>query len=207
MKSPWQIGLVAIALTGVSAYDYLYFTKRNDKKPAAEIKVSSPVSGPVEPLLAPLPEPVEEENAMDGGGSGDLRPPISLDELQAQSRQALILKEQTESVSPRSEQNALPGRLISPKPVRRIASISKIKESSIAKPIPAPQCVFSGTLIEGRKKRALVNGMPLTIGDRLGVWTLVQIEPDHIVWASGSETHRMKLKSVELLSVHRKDPL
>jgi hypothetical protein len=208
MKSPWQIGLLAFAVTGVSAYDYIFLKNRNgNKRPATEIHVTQPASGVAVPLLAPLPEPVGSEIKTDDV-PGDLRPAISLDELHALSRHAFVMKESSDSVTAYSspERGSFKGYPITEKPVRRSPSTSKIKELPDPAPLPAPQCVFSGTLIQGRKQLALVNGMPLTIGDRFGIWTLARIESDYIVLESGAETHQIELKSTELRSVRRKDP-
>jgi hypothetical protein len=51
-----------------------------------------------------------------------------------------------------------------------------------------------------------VDGTPLAIGDRLGIWQLSRIEPDYIVLVAGPETHRIALKGAELQAVRQKDP-
>jgi hypothetical protein len=208
MNSPWQLGLLAIAVTGISTYDYMFFKNRKvQKTPVTEIHVSQPISSSAEPLLARFPGPVESEKAMDVGGD-DLRPAISLDELRNLSKQAFIIKEDLESDNVPSPLRQAPvnAKRIAGKPVGSILSIAKNNNMPAAKPVPEPQCVFSGTLIEGRKKLALVNGMPMMVGDRLGMWQLAQIESDYIVLESGSKTHRIEMKSLELQSAPRKDP-
>jgi hypothetical protein len=208
MQSPWQVGLLAIAITGVSTYDFIFMKNRTaPKRPVTEIHVSQPVSGSVEPLLAPLPAPAAPEEAMDAVGE-DLRPAISLDELHTLSRQALVIKEDSESGNAASWTWRAPitKQLIARKSVRSIPSISEVNEPPVQNPLPAPQCIFSGTLIEGHKKLALVNGVPLMVGDRLGDWQLARIESDYIVLESGEKTHRIELIREELQSVRRKDP-
>lgn len=208
MKSPWQIGLLAIAVTGVSTYDYMFFKKRNvQKTPITEIHVSSPISGSTEPLLAPLPEPTGSEKAMGVEGE-NLRPTISLDELNTLSRQAFVIKEDLESNNVPSRPMREPANklIIAGKPARSLPPTVENDKAPVLSPVPAPQCIFSGTLIEGRKKLALVNGMPLMVGDRLGVWQLARIESDYIVLESGAKTHRIELIGMEIRSVSRKDP-
>ena len=208
MNSPWQVGLLALAVTGVSTYDYMFIKNRNVvKQPAIEIQSPQPVSGSGAPLLAPLPEPAISEKAMDAT-DGDLRPAISLDELHSLSKQAFIIKEDSESGSVVSQPKRAPvtRQLLVEKTERNIPLMSEINQPPIPMPLPAPQCVFSGTLIEGGIKLALVNGMPLTIGDRLGIWQLARIESDYIVLESGTKTHRVELKSGENQSALRKDP-
>jgi hypothetical protein len=208
MKSPWQIGLLAIAVTGVSTYDYMFFKNRNvQKTPVTEIHVSSPVSGAAEPLLAPLPEPAGSEKEMIVEGE-DLRPAISLDEVNALSRQAFIIKEDLapDNNHSRIMQESVTKQILTRKPARSIPLIVEKNKAQILSPAPAPQCMFSGTLIEGRKKLALVNGMPLMVGDQLGVWQLARIESDYIVLESGAKTHRIELNGMEIKSLPRKDP-
>jgi hypothetical protein len=208
MKSPWQIGLLAIAVTGVSTYDYMFFKNRNVQKiPVTEIHLSSPISGAAEPLLAPLPESAGSEKAMSVEGE-DLRPAISLDELNTLSRQAFVIKEDLGPSNSyyRPMREPIAKQIIAGKPVRSIPPIVENNKALALSPTPAPQCVFSGTLIEGRKKLALVNGIPLMIGDRLGSWQLARIEPDHIVLEAGAKTHRIELNGMEIRSVPGKDP-
>jgi hypothetical protein len=208
MKSPWQIGLLAIAVTGVSTYDYMFFKNRNvQKTPITEIHVSSPISSSAEPLLAPLPEPTGSEKAMGVEGE-NLRPAISLDELNVLSRQAFVIKEDLESnnISSMPMREPASKRIIAGKHARSLPPIVENDKDPVLNIVPAPQCKFSGTMIEGRKKVALVNGMPLMVGDRLGVWQLARIESDYIVLESGAKSHRIELNRMEIRSVPRKDP-
>jgi hypothetical protein len=67
---------------------------------------------------------------------------------------------------------------------------------------PAPHYVFSGTLIEGENKLALVDGSPLSVGDRLGIWQLARIEPDYIILEVGKESYRIELKGAGPQAAH-----
>jgi hypothetical protein len=208
MKSPWQLGLLAIAVTGVSTYDYLYFAKRNQKPAAIAIQVAQPAAEIAEPLLAPLPESAAPESTEESIGE-DLQPPISLDELQKLSRQPYVAKDFSEVNSktswPRrdpfteSQRSELQAKEISVMPIKR--------EMPVQRPKPAPQCIFSGTLLDGSNRLALVDGMPLSIGDRLKGWQLVRIESDYIVFESGKESHRIELAGFILQTALRKDSL
>jgi hypothetical protein len=72
--------------------------------------------------------------------------------------------------------------------------------------LPAPKCIFSGTLIEQDKRLALVDGVPLSVGDRLGSWQLSRIEPDYIILEAGNVTHRVELQGMGLQVARRENP-
>jgi hypothetical protein len=208
MKSPWQIGLLAIAVTGVSTYDYMFFKNRNAKTtPVAAIQLSSPVSGAAEPLLAPLPESAGSEAAPIGEG-GALRPAISLDEVNSLSKQPFVIKEDWESAKALAQpaRASVGNQAVAAKPVRGIPARLEINKEPVLNSEPSPRCVFSGTLIDGHKKLALVNGMPLMVGDRLGLWQLARIESDYIVLESGAKAQRIELSGMEIRPMPVKDP-
>jgi hypothetical protein len=210
MKSPWQLGFLALAVTGVSTYDYVFFKNYRSQKPAAiQMTAPQPAALSEEPLLSPGPEPADAVNST-GPASEESRPSISREDLLRQARQMFVSRDYSESDlsgswpdrDPFATQEAV-DRLPSNIPV-----IPAQKEAPVPQPQtqPAPQCIFSGTLVQGANRLALVDGTPLAIGDRLGIWQLSRIESDYIVFAAGNETHRIALKGAELQLVRQKDP-
>jgi hypothetical protein len=188
----------------------VFFKNYHPQKPAT-IQMTAPQQAAIleEPLLSPLPESANAENSTEPTAE-EARPSISRENLLHQARQMYVMKDYSESGlsaswpdrDPFATQEAV-DRLPSNIPI-----IPAQKESPAPPPQtqPAPQCVFSGTLVQGANKLALVDGTPLAIGDRLGIWQLSRIEPDYIVLVAGPETHRIALKGAELQAVRQKDP-
>jgi hypothetical protein len=230
MKSPWQLGFLALAITGVSTYDFMFFKNhQSEKQISIQMKTDRPMTVAAEPLLSPLPEPANADKAT-GLVGVDAVPPISREELRGLSQQAYIWKDfgetDVEASWPKrdpfaadraSEQRP---HSIPVKPLMKEISVplsqqpapqrvfSEIRETPVPLPSqPTPQYVFSGTLIEGENKLALVNGSPMSIGDRLGIWQLTRIEPDYIILEVGKESYRIELKGAGSQAAHQKDPL
>jgi hypothetical protein len=209
MKSPWQIGLLALAVTGVAAYDFLCFKKSPSKSQTSiQISTSQPAVAAVAPVLSVLSEPAESRNAAGFAGVDSL-PHISREELHQLSQQAFVSREFPKAESDIAWPRRDPFELYreSREMPRNISAKSLMKETPAPPPLSAPQCVFSGTLIDGERKLALVDGVPLSIGARLGVWQLARIEPDFIILQGGKETHRIELKGMQSQDTRRKDPL
>jgi hypothetical protein len=209
MKSPWQIGLLALAVTGVSTYDFVYFTgDRNSNQTSIQTPATLPLIAGAESMNS---TPAESGNSTGAADAVSL-PHISPEEIHRLAQQAFVSAEEQEAESETESETVWPGRdpfspsressPISPK----APAISSAKETSIPPPLPAPHCVFSGTLIEQEHRLALVNGVPLSIGDRLGVWQLARIEPEYIILEAGKETCRVELKSMKSPNLSRKDP-
>lgn len=212
MKSPWQLGLLALAVTGVSAYDYVFFKNyRAQKQASAPMSVTQPAALVEEPQLAPLPESAGVEAAV-APDDGDYRPFISRDELQQLSRQAYVSKG---NAADRNSRWPSRDPFAARAEEAREPVAYEIPEVIIHKEVPAPKpqapqlphCVFSGSLVQGTTKLALVDGTPMSIGERLGIWKLAQIESDYIVFEAGKELHRVGLKGAEPPPVLGKDPL
>jgi hypothetical protein len=207
MKSPWQIGFLAIALAGVSAYDVVFFGNRKSNAQSLPQTIEvSPASGVAAPALAPIIQPATP-GALEGLAAGDAVPRISRDEIHSLSRQAFVAKEFAESASegewPRRDPFEARGEL--EPPAARVPAESVIHEisrptplsasvsASLPEPLPAPRCVFSGTLIELDRRLAFVDGVLRSVGDHLGEWQLSRIESDYIILESGKATHRIEL--------------
>jgi hypothetical protein len=92
-------------------------------------------------------------------------------------------------------------------PAPQNTPVIPVKEVSAPQPLPALECVFSGTLIDQKQRLALVNGVPLSVGDQLGAWQLARIEPDYILLEAGKETRRIELKGSEPQTSRQKDSL
>ena len=208
MKSPWQLGFLALVVTGVSTYDFVFFKNyRAQKQAPAQVETVQPSPGMTEPLLSPLPQSPGSEDAAIPSDTG-LMPPISRDALQKFSQKAYVSNDHPEAGV---EKNWPPKDPFSTHPVSERAShdapsIPVKREMPAPQPPPAPDCVFSGTLIEGTRKLALVDGLPVAVGDRLGIWQLVRIEPDYIILEAGNNSHRIQLKGTELQIARRRDP-
>jgi hypothetical protein len=204
MKSPLLIGLLALAVTGVSAYDYYYFTRDQDTgQPSIQAAANT--------ALIPSAAPVESTPAEGGDPAGavvtDSLPRISRDEIQKLAQQPFVSGEAWEA----EEETAWPRRdpfsaSRESAPATQNAPIIPTKEISAPQPLPEPECVFSGTLIDQKQRLALVNGVPLSVGDRLGAWLLARIEPDYIILEVEKETRRIELKGSEPQISRRKDP-
>jgi hypothetical protein len=230
MKSPWQIGLLALAVTGVATYDFMFFKNhQSEKQISIQKETDQPATGVAEPLLSPLPEPANAGKAT-GLGGADSVPPISREELRGLSQQAFIPNSFREAGIEASwpERDPFAADKVSEQRPHNISVIPLMNETPVSLPqqpalqhassgikeTPAPlppqhepQCVFSGTLIEGENKLALVNGSPMSIGDRLGIWQLARIELDYIVLEVGKESYRIELKGAGPQAAHQKDPL
>jgi hypothetical protein len=209
MKSPWQLGLLALAVTGVSSYDFLYFKNyRSQKQASIQAIAPLPALGMVEAPLSPLAQPVAPSNDAVMVGDGSL-PQISRDEINRLAQQAFISKELSETESESTWPRRDPfGSYSEPvKASRAIPIKSPIRDVSPPELLPLPQCVFSGTLIEQKYRLALVDGVPLSIGDRLGTWKLARIEPDYIILEAGNRTHRIELAGMGSQVAHRKESL
>jgi hypothetical protein len=201
MKRPWQFGLLALSLTGVSTYDVLFF-KNYNPNPTAAIKSEAT---PAEVLSVTAPLPILE--APEQGGLSSL-PPISREELQQKALHEFVPKE-----SPAPEATPWPSRdpfsmYRSPESVK---SDSKkpgpsTREESSSDNLPEPECAFSGTLIDPERRLALINGVPLSIGARIGEWQLARIESNYIILQSEEKTRRIEFTEVGR-QVARKEPL
>jgi hypothetical protein len=203
MKSPWQLGLLALALTSVSAYDLVFFRNRAQAPMPSQAIDQAGLEGAV---TLPGQDFAVSENA-------DSTPPISregLSRLAIESFQSHDVPEEApinqwpprDPFSTRNESSPIlspvevpdtPVRLVKSEPIPRQASLRE------------PQCIFSGVLIQEGSRLALVDGEPLSIGDRLGDWRLVGIEPEYISLQAGNENRRIALKGAE--SAARKDSL
>ena len=62
-------------------------------------------------------------------------------------------------------------------------------------------------MIEPEGTLALVDGVPLSVGDRLGIWKLARIEPDYIILEAGKVTHRVELKGMGPQVAQQENPL
>ena len=222
MKSPLLIGLLALAITGVSAYDYYFFTHDRD---AGQPPTQAAPNAPMIPSAAPVKSAPAETGVPEGTTVRGSLPPISREEIQRLAQQPFVSREdegsEAEAAWPRRDPFAIsresaPARQSAPafqnEPVWQSASASHsasavpAKEASAPQPLPAPECVFSGTLIDDDQRLALVNGAPLAVGDRVGAWQLARIEPDYIILEAGKETRRIELAGSEPQTSRRKGP-
>jgi hypothetical protein len=197
MKSPWQLGLLALAVVGVSTYDFLFFKNhRSQYQPSAQVSVERSLEEDAGPVLHSLSESAGSTNAAEFTGN-DALPPISREKLNVLSQQAFVPVEfsETDSVWPSRDPFGEHKEPESMQP--NVSTESSAVEVSHSKPLPEPQCVFSGTLIERENRLALVNGFPLSIGAQLGKWQLARIESDYIILKAGRETRRIELKEAE----------
>jgi hypothetical protein len=188
MKSPWHIGLLVLAITGVSAYDVIFIMNRSKDDTSAHQTASAP------PLTAPAgPAPAVLFQSETPVTTTDSLPPISREEVLRLSQQAYAPKNLSASEieeewpvrDPFTNLVSDPEPAINDKPIEKAAPV--------VEKLPEPQCTFSGVMIGPDKRVALVNGIPLSIGARLGVWQLARIEQDHIILAAGKETRRIGL--------------
>lgn len=210
MKSPWQLGFLALAVTGVSAYDYVFFKNyRAQRQASVSMSVADPAALAQEPLLSPLQEFSDGAMTPD---ENDYRPYISRDELQQLSGQPYVSKGYAEDRSlrwPARDPFAALAKGGTEPLAYEIPEVTIKTETPGPKPqaLPLPRCTYSGSLLQGTTKLALVDGTPMSIGEQLGVWKLVRIEPDYIVLEAGKEVHRVGLKGTEPSSFPGKDPL
>jgi hypothetical protein len=209
IKRQWQFGMIALAFTGVSTYNFVFFK---------EYSSGSPATAPTEmtaPLVAPSPVPPASDYTFNRSYVGPL-PPISREELQLKAHYAFTPKESPELETDAEAENRLPNRnpfsnYQEPMPIRIYPTKPPptLKETAPAPPViilPEPQCVFSGTLIDRERRLALVDGVPLATGSRIGAWQLSRIESDYIILQSGDKARRIELMSVQR-QVAQKEPL
>jgi hypothetical protein len=197
MKSPWQLGLLALAVTGVSTYDILFFTNRpQTTEPTQQLAISS---------IAP---PTLSTPAAGAQGSSSSFLPISKDELLVLSQQAY----KPTSTEETTREDEWPARdpfsdrkRTNPTPVKIPEVMPIIKPVPAATPMPEPTCVFSGALIQSDSRLAIIDGNTVTIGARLGIWRLSRIETDHIILEAGKETRRIGLRDNESPSSKERD--
>jgi hypothetical protein len=202
MKSPWQLGLLALAVTSISAYDVYFFQNRSRAALASHAVVQA---GPERASALPRQDSEAPEN-------GDSTPPISREGLGK-----LAMESYQSHVGPEEEAliNQWPSRDPFSTPKEAPPKLSVIQETPVApvknEPVPnrasvlEPHCTYSGVLVQAGAKLALVDGEPLSIGDRLGEWQLVGIETEFITLKAGNESRRIALKGAE--SAARKDSL
>jgi hypothetical protein len=205
MKSPWQLGFLALTLTGVSTYNIFFFKNRSHSPQFSQTaETQSAPAGGVNPLFTP---PAAPENA-----NPEALPPISREDLNRLAQQAYEPKDDPAMLSenqwPKRDPFSLNWRR-DPEPAR-VRTIEKPRMAEIPAALekPAePQCQFSGALIQEDNRLALVDGAPLAIGARIGAWQLLQIEADHIILRDGAETRRIDIKGAEPQDARRKDAL
>jgi hypothetical protein len=199
MKSPWQLGLLALAVTGVSTYDIVFFMNRSHTSESAQQQALSFTTAP--DLSAPA-----------AGAQGDAGAflPISKDELRMLSRQAYKPASTEETAS----ENDWPARDPFSDHRRTDQAPVKIAElMPIKTPVPeaapsmpaAPHCIFSGALIQSEHRLAIIDGNTVAIGAHWGIWRLSRIETDHIILEAGKETHRIELHDNESPSSQERD--
>jgi hypothetical protein len=214
MKSPWQIGLLAVAVTGVSTYDILFFKQHLSRnRVSMQIQSNQLIAGTDAPAVAPLIDPASSPDAK-RSAEADSGPPISREELQRSAQQAFVPKDlqgpDIEIDWPRRDPFET-HKEFERSPLEQVTPSKPLPDKNVRSPLhpalPEPQCVFTGTLIERERRLALIDGTPRSIGARLGIWQLARIEPDHIILEAGSETRRIELKGAGLQASRRKDPL
>jgi hypothetical protein len=188
---------LALAITGVSVYDFNFFRDHETQTPAAILREPVKPAQGVEPVVAPSTE-IQTTDSSSKEGMPDFLPAISREELQRKAQHAFVLGE-----SPISEvANSWPSRdpfslYKKPEPARsnsmKLAPTTAETTSSVN--LPEPQCVLSGTMIDQNSRLALIDGMPLSVGARIGAWQLAHIESDYIILQAGERTHRIELTS------------
>jgi hypothetical protein len=198
MKSPWQLGLLALAVTGVSTYDIMFFMNR------------SQTTEPTQQMLSSNAAPLLFATAAGVQGDSNSLLPISKDELHLLSQNAYkptSSEEEEKNDDWPARDPFSDRRLREPAPVKVAAILPSKKRVSAAAPLPEPHCVFSGTLIQTNSRLAIIDGNTVSIGAPLGIWRLARIETDHIILESGNETRRIELLDNESLSPERRDTL
>ena len=207
MKSPWHLGLLVLAVTGVLAYDFVYF-KNYGSQDDASIQVNeAPLhAGTTASTLSPIQQPDSSDTAE---GVIASRPVISRETIQGLAQQAYVPSKwrsaEVDTGWPRRdpfEEYEKPEQSVQSAPKR-------IRERHAASPLSLsiPQCIFSGTLIDQDRRLALVDGAPLSVGDRLGIWQLVRIEPDYLIFEAGKVAHRVELKGMGSKITRQENPL
>jgi hypothetical protein len=207
MKRSWQFGLLAMGLTGVATYNVLFFKDYHSQKtPVIQMEAEKPAQTVVS-TVAPAPGMPASGNMSDQSEFNSL-PPISKEELERNAqhafapKDALFLEEEKPSPSRnlfavRREQETVKSSSKEPPP--------SIKQKSTPVDLPEPEFAFSGTLIDQNRRLALIDGVPLSIGARIGAWQIVRIESDNIIVQSGDNTRRIELGAKRQIA--RKEPL
>jgi hypothetical protein len=190
MKSPLMIGLLLTAAMGVSAYNLEFF--KNYSKEEIETANLQPSWETLEPLIL---EPTEEAEP-----SGGLRPAISLEELQIQSRQAYMPENFPSTGDSYMWPNRDPfrdteGKSNSTPVTPRVPSSGSAKNAPRSVSIAEPELEFSGTFIQNNRKLALIDGVPQPVGALLGNWRLSAIGSDYIILEGGGKTRRVELNN------------
>jgi hypothetical protein len=211
IKRQWQFGIIALAFTGVSTYNFMFFKEYSSGSSAnASMETAAPLVAP-----SSIPQMTVDSSEQEYVGS---LPPISRETLQQQAQYVFTPKESPAPETDAVVENRSPNRnpfsnYQEPQPIRIIPTKRTIfKATPPAQPtppviiLPEPQCVFSGTLIERERRLALVDGVPLSIGARIGAWQLSHIEHEYIILQSGDKTRRIELMSVGR-QVAQKEPL
>ncbi len=204
MKRHWQFGIIAMAFTGVSTYNFLFFKDYSASGPANAPMETAALIAESEPVSQALTDSFGRQIA----GS---RPPISLETLQQKAQFAFTPSPEKEAelemenrLQTRNEFSTYqaPPQIRS-KPAKS-SPVIKEKPTPEVK-LPEPQYALSGTLIDHDRRLALIDGIPLSVGSRMGAWQLARIESDFIILQSGTKTHRIELMNVGL-QVAQKEP-
>jgi hypothetical protein len=189
IKRQWQFGLIALAFTGVSTYNFVFF-----KSYSAGGSTKAP-TGTAAPISAQAPVAEISEQA-----SGS-QFPLSLEDLRMQAQFAFKPSSESESElytrlasrdpfsNTQEPAHATPS--FEPKPKNTVSAIQANPPAEIIP--PEPQCAFSGTLIDSDRRLALVDGTPVSIGAPISGWRLARIETGYIILQSGKTTRRIEL--------------
>jgi hypothetical protein len=209
MKSPWQIGLLAVAITGVSAYDYIFFSNRtSDNRPTASIQ-ADPETGL---LITERADTAAFPAGTEASSGSDFSPAISLERLQLQAQKRFmpgegLLAASDDAWPERDPFNAAGRSVPNPGAGQNVTEPEGKAASATLPSLQEQQFNFTGTLIEHQRRLALINGDPQAIGARLGVWQLARIESDYIILKSGDEIRRIELIDIQNQAMNQKDPL
>ncbi len=210
MKNPWQIGLLVLAIVGVSTYDYLYLAKfRGKKNNCTQLNQGLGASKSGEIVEASLPSNLADTTCKPEDSGCESRPPICLNELENLARRQFV------STGPAhlDRHDPWPAR----DPFRHTLEIprsyqqEKLRETvpapevSISHSPPEPECVLSGTMIDQGHRLAIVNGQLLSVDSSVGVWRLARIEPDYIILEAGKHTRRIELVGNQVRLSHSED--
>jgi hypothetical protein len=209
MKSPWQIGMLAVAISGVSVYDIIFFSNRiSNDHPPISIQSNDGTGMLIMERLNDPNYPAGMKEFSDMGSS----PVISLEELQIQGEKAYIPEQLpaggNESWPARDPFNGS-RKYAMPAGARQDPLAPEEKASSPSSPslLKEPLFKFSGTLIERHRRFALIDGDPQPVGAQLGVWHLARIETDYIILQAGVEIRRIELNGAAITATNREDPL
>jgi hypothetical protein len=201
MKRPLMFGLLGLGITGVSAYD-IHFFKNQDYKQSIAIQSKFEPSAVSEVAPSPgmnMPDPEKLYSL----------PPISREELQRKSQHAFVPEEfsipETADWPNRDpfSTNQRPAP-VNPSKLKKAGPLSQ--EKLVSEDVAEPECIVTGTLIDEDRTLALINGIPLSIGARIGSWQIARIESDHIILRSGENTRRIEFTDARR-QVARKEPL